>query len=150
EHPERQSGIAEIEQPALAGRDIDKRKLRDLRSDQPGLGADRPCIGHRMMVARQQEMVAVVDGEVGRRVEIGTATAARGLRGFVKAHEPTGIGEPHGGGKAGDSGADNVNSLLHQMKAYRKMIPSRVILLTRTGARGAANPRSSNKSRIAR
>src|SRR6185312_6645288 len=111
---------------------------------------DRPGVRHRMVVTRQQEMVAVVDGEAGRCVEIGTAAASRGLRGLVHQHAIAGIGEPHGGGKAGDSGADDVNSLLHQMKAYRKMIPSRVILLTRTGARGAANPRSSNKSRIAR
>jgi hypothetical protein len=33
--------------------------------DQPRLGADRSGIGQRMAVAGQQQMVAVVDGEIG-------------------------------------------------------------------------------------
>ena len=70
-----------------------------------------------MTVARQQQMIAVVDGEIGRRVEIGTAASARLLRRLVHLHLVARIREPHGGGKARDSGADDVNGLLHQMKA---------------------------------
>ena len=62
---------------------IDKGKLGALRPDQPGLGADRPCVSHRMTVAGEQEMIAVIDGQVGRGVEIGAAAAARLLRGLV-------------------------------------------------------------------
>ena len=86
EHPERQPAVAEIELPALAGREIDERKLRALRPDQPRLGADRARIGQRMAVARQQQMIAVVDGEIGRGVEIGAAAAAGLLRGLVDVH----------------------------------------------------------------
>jgi predicted transcriptional regulator len=69
------------------------------------------------MVAREQQMIAVVDGEIGRRIEIGAATAARLLRRLVDLNLVTCIRKPHGGGKAGDSGANDVNGFLHQMKA---------------------------------
>ena len=39
-----------------------------------------------MAVARQQQMIAVVDGEVGRGVEIGAAAAAGLLRRLVDMH----------------------------------------------------------------
>ena len=62
-----------------------------LRPDQPRLGADRPRIGKRVTIARQQQVIAVVDGQVGRGVEIGTATAASLLGGLVDMHLETGI-----------------------------------------------------------
>ena len=70
-----------------------------------------------MTVAGQQQMVAVVDGEVGGGVEIGTAAAAGLLRGLVDMHLVIGIGQPHGRGKAGNAGADDMNVFLHQMIA---------------------------------
>ena len=70
-----------------------------------------------MAVAGQQQMVAVVDGEIGRGVEIGAAAAAGLLRRLVDMHLATGVAQPHGGGKAGDSGADDVNGFWHQMRA---------------------------------
>ena len=50
-----------------------------------------------MAVAGQQQMVAVVDGEVGGRVEIGPAAAAGLLRGLMDMHPVIGVGQPHGG-----------------------------------------------------
>ena len=85
EHPERQPAVAEVELPALAAGHIDEGKLRPLRSDQPRLGADRPGVGQRVAVARQQQMIAVVDHQIGRGVEIGPAAAAGGLRRLVDA-----------------------------------------------------------------
>jgi len=70
EHPQRQPAVAEVELPALPCRQIDEWKLRALRPDQPRLGTDRSCISYRVTVAREQEMIAVIDGQVGRRVEI--------------------------------------------------------------------------------
>jgi len=81
EHPQRQPAVSEVDLPTLACRQIDEWKLRPLRPDQSGLGADRSCISHRVMVAREQQVIAVVDGQVGRRIEIGAATAAGLLRG---------------------------------------------------------------------
>ena len=117
EHPQRQPAVAEVELPALSGRQIDERKLRALRPDQSRLGADRACVGHRVTIARQQQMIAVVDGEVGRRVEIGPAAAAGLLRGLVDMHLEIRIRQPDGGRKARNSSADDVDGLLHQMKA---------------------------------
>ena len=70
-----------------------------------------------MAVAREQQMIAVVDGEVGRGVEIGPAAATGLLRGLVDMHLVIRIGEPHGGRQARNSSADDVNGVLHQMKA---------------------------------
>ena len=94
-------------------------------------------IGQRVVVAGQQQMIAVVDREIGRAVEIGTAAPAGLLRGLVHANLIAGIGQPHGRRKAGNSGADDMNGLLHQMNAYRRRMAMRAILLSRTGARGA-------------
>ena len=70
-----------------------------------------------MAVAGQQQMVAVVDGEIGGRVEIGPATAAGLLRGLVDMHPVIGVGQPHGRREAGNAGADDMSVFLHQMIA---------------------------------
>ena len=62
-------------------------------------------------------MVAVVDGEIGRGVEIGTAAAAGLLRGLVDVHPIIGIRQPHGRRKAGNAGTDDMDGFLHQMNA---------------------------------
>ena len=69
------------------------------------------------MIARQQQMIAVVDGEIGRGVEIGAAAAAGLLRRLVDVHLAAGIAQPHGRGKAGNSGADDVDGFWHQIRA---------------------------------
>jgi hypothetical protein len=117
EHPQRQPAVAKVDLPALPCRQIDEWKLRALRTDQSRLGADRSGVGDRVMVARQQEMVAVVDGEVGRRIEIGPATAAGLLRGLVDMHLEIRIGQPNGGREARNSSADDVNGVWHQINA---------------------------------
>ena len=70
-----------------------------------------------MTVAREQQMIAVIDGEIGRRIEIGPAAPARLLRGLVQMHLVICICQANGGREARNSSADNVNCLLHQMKA---------------------------------
>ena len=70
-----------------------------------------------MAVAGEQEMIAVIDGEIGRGIEIGPAAAAGLLRGLVDMHLVAGVGEPHRGRQARDSSADDVNGFWHQMKA---------------------------------
>jgi hypothetical protein len=62
-------------------------------------------------------MIAVIDGQVGRRVEIRPATAASLLRGLVDMHLEILIRQPNGCREARNSGADDVDGLLHQMKA---------------------------------
>jgi len=70
-----------------------------------------------MTVAREQQVIAIVDGEIGRRVEIGPAAAAGLLRGLVDMHPIIRIRQPHGCGKARDSSADDVDGVLHQITA---------------------------------
>ena len=70
-----------------------------------------------MAVAGQQQMVAVVDGEIGGRVEIGPAAATGLLRSLVDMHPVIGVGEPYGRREAGNAGADDMSVFLHQMIA---------------------------------
>jgi hypothetical protein len=70
-----------------------------------------------MTIAREQEMVAVIDGQVGGRVEIGTAAAAGLLGSLVNLHVEAGIDQPNGGREARDSSADDMNNVWHQTNA---------------------------------
>ena len=66
-----------------------------------------------MAVTGEQQMIAVIDGEIGRRVEIRPATAARLLRGFVDMHLVIRIGQPNRSRQARNPGADDMNCFLH-------------------------------------
>ena len=81
-------------------------------------------------------MVAVIDREIGRAVKIGPAAPADLLRRFVHANSTTGVGQPHARGKTGNSGADNMNRLLHQMNAYWMRMAIFAVLFRRMGCRG--------------
>ena len=62
-------------------------------------------------------MIAVVDGEVGRGVEIGSAATAGHLRSLVEPYAVIRVRQPNGGREARNSSADDVDDLLHQMNA---------------------------------
>jgi hypothetical protein len=62
-------------------------------------------------------VVAVIDGQVGGRVEIGAAAAAGLLRGLMDMHTAIRACQPHGCREAGNSGTDDMDGVLHQMKA---------------------------------
>ncbi len=70
-----------------------------------------------MPVAGQQQVVAVVDGEVGGRVEIGPAATAGLLRGLVDVHPVIRVRQPYGCREARNTGADDMYGFLHQMIA---------------------------------
>ena len=70
-----------------------------------------------MVVAREQQMIAVIDGQVGRRIEIGPATAAGLLRRLVDMHLEIRICQPNGCRQARNSSADDVNGVWHQINA---------------------------------
>src|SRR5258708_37664924 len=130
EHPQRPPAASEVELPALPGGEIDKRKLRAFRPDRPRLGADRSRIGDRVTVAREQQMIAVIDGQVGRRIEIGPAAAAGLLRGFVDMHLEIRIRQPTGYREARTSTAIDMDRFLHQMNAYPTRMPIRALSLS--------------------
>ena len=61
------------------------------------------------MIARQQQMIAVVDHHVERGIVIGAAAAA-GLMGRLMHDDAVAaLREPHGSGEAGEPGADDVD-----------------------------------------
>ena len=70
-----------------------------------------------MAVARQQQVIAIVDGEIGCGIEIGAAAPAGLCVASWTCTLQFGIGEPDGGRQARNSGANDVDGLLHQMKA---------------------------------
>ena len=76
ENPQRQTAVVEAQRPALAARQIDEREFGMGRADQPVRGADVAQISERGVVARQQEVIAVVDRHADRGVVIGAAAAA--------------------------------------------------------------------------
>src|SRR5437763_211443 len=73
----------------------------------------RASIAARMTVTRQQQMIAVVDGEIGRGVEIGPAAPARLLGRFVDMNLVAGNGQSHGCRQARNSRTDDVDVSLH-------------------------------------
>ena len=64
-------------------RKVDERELCIGRTLQTRFGADRAGVGQRMAIARQHQVVAVVDCHADGAVEIGSAAASRISRGFV-------------------------------------------------------------------
>lgn len=102
-----------------------------------------------MAVARQNQMVAIVDLELCLRVEIRPAAAAGLLRRLMDVDLEAGIDETHGGRQAGNAGTNDMSGLLHQMIAYRSRIAILEALPRRTGSRGKAKPRATSNSRMA-
>ena len=62
------------------------------------------------MVAAQQKMVTVIDAPAEHVVMVRTAAPAGMAGRFVQGHGNAGLGQPDRGGKAGQSGADDVDA----------------------------------------
>ena len=101
-----------------------------------------------MQIARQQQVIAVVDDHVGRAVVVLAAAATGLLCRLVNVDFKSFIREPNTRGQAGNPGADDM-SFCHQMNAYRMRMKILAALLSLTGLRGNAKPRSTSFSRIA-
>ena len=103
------AAVIETQRPALAARKIDKRELRGGRTCQPVLGADAAQIVERRVVARQQQMIAVVDGHADRGVVVGAAAPAGESGGLVHDDLRAARQKPHRRGEPGEPGADDVD-----------------------------------------
>src|ERR1700722_4163964 len=93
-------------------------------------------------------MIAVVDDDAERRVEIGPAAAARERRSFMHDDVTPGVDQAHGRAQAGDARADNMNHAAVHRMPYRRRAPSRRRRLVLTRRRGGAKPSFSILSRI--
>ena len=83
------------------------------RTDQPVRSADVAQICQRGVVARQQKMIAVVDGHADRGIVIGAAAAARKGRGLVHDDATAALRQLQHGGQTGKAGADDVDGSIH-------------------------------------
>ena len=87
------------------------------RADQPVAAPIVRKIAQRRMIARQQQVIAVVDHHVERRIVIGAAAPA-GLAGrLVDDDRLPGFAQPNGRGETGETGADDVECARHQTTA---------------------------------
>jgi S-adenosylmethionine synthetase len=78
---------------------------------------DRIEIGQRGMVARQQQVVAVVDRHADGEVVIGAAAPA-GLAGrLINVDAYAALDQLHGSGKAGKPSADDMDRARHHTMA---------------------------------
>ena len=94
-------------------------------------------------IARQHQVIAVVDRHADGAVEIGPAAAARIGGGFV--HDDACAQrrrQLHRRCEAGEARADNVDCARHQMIAYWTAIQDSRSPLTDTRVRGGAHPRA--------
>ena len=101
--------LAKIEPPALAALQIREIEDRAAWVMQRPARSDPVEIVERLAVARQEEMVAVVDDEAERRIEVGPAAAAREGRRLMHDDLGSRIDEAHGGAEARDPRADDMN-----------------------------------------
>ena len=69
------------------------------------------------MIAREQQVIAVVDHHVELRIVIGAAAPARLPGRLVHDDALAALGEANRGGKAGEPGADDMDRARHQMNA---------------------------------
>ena len=99
------------------------------------------------MIARQQEVIAVVDCHADRRVVIGTAAAAGKSGRLVHEDVPALRREPHRRGQAGETGADDMNRSAHHTRLRNTMKMS-LARGRRTRARGGPKPRATSVSRM--
>ena len=94
-------------------------------------------------------MIAVVDHQADRGIEIRAATAARLPSLLVHDDVTPALGEAHCRGKPGNSGADDVNRpWLHQKRRALSTARMTRPLGVRTRARGALQPRAFSFSRM--
>jgi len=95
--------------PALPGLGIDERKDCVRWSLERVESADLFEVADRPVVAGEQEMVAIVNAATEFRIQVGTAASAGVVAGFIKPHVSALGGKPDRGGKASQTGADDMH-----------------------------------------
>ena len=84
------------------------------RTDQAILRADRACIGERRAIARQQQVIAIIDRHADAVVVVGAAAAARDSGRLMHDNGMAARRELDRGGQAGKAGAYDVDRARHQ------------------------------------
>jgi len=102
------------------------------------------------MIGRQQQVIAVVDHHVERRVVIGPAAPPGLARRLVHDDGRSAIRQTDRGCEPGEPGPNDVDLVRHQMKAWRRMIHNSRARGRWIGRRGDDQPRATRLSRINR
>ena len=111
EDPPRDRSVIYVDGPPLTGVEIEKWEYGTRRPGQPIAGADAIEIVKGGIISRQHEMIAVVDLGLKQRIMPGAAAPTRLGRGLMNHDREPARGEFDSGGKAGDTGPDDVNRL---------------------------------------
>ena len=149
EDPPRHAARIHAQGPALAALEIDEIEGGGGRDRQLRCGADVAQETECRTIARQQQMIAVVDGHAERGIVIGAAAAARERGGLVHHDLPAAFSQRHRGGEPGEAGTDDVDGRRHSDHGVTQHDPQAARARdTRIGWRGGAKPRAVSWSRI--
>ena len=96
---------------------VDERKHRLGRSAQGRATTNRVEITHRRAVARQQQVIAVVDRQAQLAIEIRPAPPAGSRPGLVHRHGPPAIDQRKRRRQPGEAGANHVDRPGHHWQA---------------------------------
>src|SRR5215467_13981501 len=114
EYPPRYAPIVEAQRPLLARGKVDEGKFGARRTRQAILRTDRVRVGECRAIARQQQVIAVVDRHADAVVVIGPAAATGEIGGLMHDDRLTASRELDSSGEAGKPGAYDVNDPRHQ------------------------------------
>ena len=116
EDPPGDAALAQAKGPALARGEIGERESGLARLPRQSVaGADAGEVIERRPIAGQEEVVAVVDDEVERRVVIGPAAPAGGARRLVHDDGSPLVRQPDRGAEARQPRADHMDGAGHQI-----------------------------------
>src|SRR5438105_11240651 len=123
QRPPRKRPLIGRERPTLVCSEIDEVEAGLRGSGEGVLCADGAQVRHDGVIAGQHEMIAVVDDLAERRIEVGAATSTGLWRAFVERHTGTFARQRTGGGKPGETRADDMkHAILHPPSPWRSRI----------------------------
>ena len=117
EQPERNDAVIDAQHPAFVRLQIGEGELRRVWPREPVGRSYRGEIRHRGVVAREQQVIAVVDHHAELRIVIRAATSARLARRLVHDDTLAPFAQANRGGEAGKPGTDDVDGARHQTNA---------------------------------
>src|SRR3954464_8983830 len=114
ENPPRHASVIEAQCPLLAIGQIEKGELGTRGADQAILRADRAGISERRTIARQEQVIAIIDRHADAVVVVGAAAAARDSRRLMYNDGMAARRELDRSRQAGEAGAYDVDDPRHQ------------------------------------
>src|SRR5262249_50076413 len=108
-YPPRNRTIVGTKNPAFLASHVHESELGALRSEQTLTGPDCVQIVLYRPIARQDQMIAIVDHAFERRIVIRAAAPASRSRRLDDLDPAAPLSQRNGGGKPGETGANNVH-----------------------------------------